>query len=225
MPPPDPIEALKRNNGDSMSYVGKAAAKHPAETVVILKENFGNTQDERVKAEIASALIGLGDKENIYWDFLLRQVTSALESAASCAVKNDSQGKPIEGPSSYDAWAKQDANFNMVLLFVETVAETRDPRGVRILQRALSSPDSDIQLIAAAGLVRARDKASVPLIIDACKNASPELAAAFASQVLVYFDDPQAQRAADKYLSKDAAKFAREEKANGIDPLGPWPPK
>ena len=223
LPPPDPIEALKRNNEDSMFYVGKAAATHPAETIAILKENFVNTQDERHKAEIASALIELGDKEDIYWDFLLRQVTSVLESEASSAVKNDSQGKPIEEPSPEDAWAKQNAIQNIVLMFVETVAETRDPRGVRLLRRALSSPN--FQVDAAAGLARARDSDSVPLIIDLCKNASPDVASSIASQVLVYFDDPRAQSAVDQYLSKEAAKFAREEKANGLGPLGPWPPK
>jgi HEAT repeat protein len=225
LPPPDPIEALKRNDGNSLSYVSKAAATHPAETLAILKENFVNSQDERLKAEIASTLIRLGDKEDIYWDFLLRQATSVLESEAASAVKNDSQGKQIEGPSSEDAWARQDRNFNEMLTFVETVAGTRDPRGIRLLRRALSSPNSDFQQTAAAGLARARDKDSIPLIIDACKNASPDVASAFASNALVYFDDPRAQSAVDQYLSKEAAKFAREEKANGIGPLGPWPPK
>jgi HEAT repeat protein len=204
LPPPDPIEALKRNNEDSRFYVGRAAATHPAETVAILKENFGNTQDERRKAEIASALIGLGDKEDIYWDFLLRMATSLLEGEASSAVKNDAQGKPIEGPSPEDAWAKQDAIFNKMRTFIEIVAETRDPRGVRLLRRALSSPNSDFQQIAAAGLARARDKDSIPLIIDACKNASPDVASAFASNALVYFDDPRAQSAVDRYLSQGA---------------------
>jgi len=224
LPPPDPIEALKRNNQDSLSYVEKAAATRPAETIDILKENFGNTQDERRKAEIASALIRLGDKEDTYWDFLLRMATSLLEGEASSALKNDAQGKPIEGPSSYDAWAKQDAISNKMLTFIEIVAETRDPRGVRILQRALSSPNSDTQNMAAAGLARARDKDSVPLILDACKNASPDTASAIASNALVYFDDPRAQSAVDQYLSKDAAKFAREQKSQGVGPLGPWPP-
>jgi HEAT repeat protein len=225
LPPPDPIEALKRNNEDSRFYIGQAAATHPAETVAILKKNFVNTQDERYKAQIASALIRLGDKEDVYWDFLLRQGTSALESDASSAVKYDSQGKPIEGPSEEDAWAKENRNFNNVLTLAETVAETGDPRGVRFLQRALSSPNSDFQLTAAAGLARARDTDSIPLIIDLCKNASPEVARSIASQVLVYFDDPRAQSAVDQYLSKEAAKFAREQKAGGIGPLGPWPPK
>lgn len=225
--PPDPIEALKRNDQDPFFYVQDAAAKHPAETVAILKENFANAQDERRKSEIASALIGLGNNEDIYWDFLLRMATSLLEVEASSPVKNDGQGKPTEEPSPEEAWAKQDARFNMMLRFVETVAETRDLRGVRLLRRALSS-DSDIpniQSLAAAGLSRARDNDSIPLIIDACKNASPDVASAIASDALVYFDDGRAQSAVDQYLSKQDANFARAQKAKGIGPLGPWPPK
>jgi HEAT repeat protein len=110
-----------------------------------------------------------------------------------------------------------------MLLFVEIVAETRDPRGVRLLRRALSSPHYEIQTFAAAGLVRARDNDSIPLIIDACKNASPDVASSIA-HALVYFDDPRAQSAVDRYLSKDDAKSARKEKVEGIGPLGPWPP-
>ena len=223
LPPPDPIEALKRNDGESLFYVQKAAAAHPADTVAILKQNFANTEDERRKADIASALIGLGDKDDIYWDFLLRMATSLLEGEVSSAVKSDSLGKPIEGPSSDEAWAKQNREFNEMLTFVEIVAKTREPRGVRLLRRALSSPNSETQNIAASGLARAQDKDSIPLIIDACKNASPDVASSIA-QALVYFDDPRAQSAVDQYLSKEAAKFAREEKAKGIGPLGPWPP-
>lgn len=225
LPPPDPIEALKRNDGDPRFYVGKAAATHPAETVAILKENFVNTKDELLKAQIASALISLEDKDDIYWDFLLRLETSLLEGEVSCAVKSDSQGKPIEGPSSDEAWAKQDREFNEMLTFVEIVAATRDPRGIRLLRRALSSPNSETQNIAAGGLARAQDKDSVSLIIGVCKNAPPDVASVIAANALVYFDDPRAQSAVDQYLSKDAAKFSRAQKAEGIGPLGPWPPK
>jgi HEAT repeat protein len=225
LPPPDPIEVLKRNDGDLRFYVGKAAATHPAETVAILKQNFANAEDERHKAEIASALIRLGDKDDIYWDFLLRLETSLLEGEVSSAVKSDSQEKPVEGPSSYEAWAKQDREFNEMLTFVDIVAETRDPRGVRLLRRALSSPNSETQNEAATGLARAQDKDSVPLIIDVCKNAPPDVAAVIASNALVYFDDPRAQSAVDQYLTKEQAKFAREEKANRVGPPGPWPPE
>jgi hypothetical protein len=205
--------------------VPRPAPIDPAENLAILKKTFLNTQDELDKARTASALISLGDKDDIYWDFLLRLETSLLEGEVSSAVKSDSQGKPIEGPSSDEAWAKQDREFNEILTFVEIVAETREPRGVRLLRRALSSPSSETQNIAASGLARAQDKDSVPLIIGVCKNAPPDVASVIAANALVYFDDPRAQSAVDRYLSKEAAKFAREQKANGIGPLGPWPPK
>jgi HEAT repeat protein len=112
-----------------------------------------------------------------------------------------------------------------MLTFVETVAETRDPRGIRLLRRAHSSPNSETQNIKASGLARAQDKDSVQLIIDVCKNAPPDVASVIAANALVYFDDPRAQSAVDQYLSKDAAKFSRAQKADGIGPLGPWPPK
>jgi HEAT repeat protein len=197
----------------------------PAENLAILKKTFLNTQDELDKVRTASALISLGDKDDIYWDFLLRLEKSLLEGEVSSAVKSDSQGKPIEGPSSYEAWAKQDREFNEMLTFVEIVAKTRDPRGVRLLRRALSSPNSETQNIAASGLARAQDKDSVQLIIDVCKNAPPDVASVIAANALVYFDDPRAQSAVDQYLSKDAAKFSRAQKAEGGGPLGPWPPK
>jgi HEAT repeat protein len=204
LPPPPPID--------------------PAENLVILKKSFLNTQDELDKARTASALIALGEKDDIYWDFLLRMETSLLEGEVSSAVKSDSQEKPIEWPSSYEAWAKQDREFNEMQTFVNIVTETRDPRGIRLLRRALSSPDSETQNSAAYGLARAQDKDSIPLIIDVCKSARPDLAAAIASNALVYFDDPRAQSAVDQYLTKEQAKFAREEKSNRVGPPGRSPP-
>jgi hypothetical protein len=136
LPPPPPID--------------------PAENLVILKKSFLNTQDELDKARTASALIALGEKDDIYWDFLLRMETSLLESEASSAVKGEPQGKPIEGPSPEEAWVKQNREFNEMLTFVEIVVDTRDPRGIRLLRRALSSPNSETQNEAANGLAGRR---------------------------------------------------------------------
>lgn len=204
LPPPPPID--------------------PAENLANLKKNFLNTRDERDKAQTASALIGLGEKDDIYWDFLLRLETSLLEGEVSSAAKSNSQEKPIDGPSSEEAWAKQNRELNEMLTFVEIVVETRDPRGIRLLRRALSSPNSETQNEAASGLARAQDKDSIPLIIAVCKNAPPDVAAVIAEDALVYFDDPRAQRAVDQYLSREQAKFAREGKADRASQRGPSPP-
>jgi hypothetical protein len=68
--------------------------------------------------------------------------------------------------------------------------------------------------MAALGLAEIQDKASIPLIIEACKRAPAEAAAVMAES-LVYFDDAEAQRAVDTYIPKDAAKVFREARAQG----------
>jgi hypothetical protein len=75
-----------------------------------------------------------------------------------------------------------------------------------------------IEALAAEGLAEPQDVSSVPLIVQACGKASAEQAQIIARS-LVYFDDPEAQRAVDKYVSKDAAKIHREARAQGKKPL------
>lgn len=72
------------------------------------------------------------------------------------------------------------------------LAKTGDPRGVPLLRRALRSQNLLVAGIAAAGLAQANDVASVPLIMDACKNVPPEFAHSLADS-LRSFGDPLAQ--------------------------------
>jgi proteasome lid subunit RPN8/RPN11 len=69
-----------------------------------------------------------------------------------------------------------------------------------------------------------KDKDSIPLIIAACQRAPAEVAGLIANS-LVYFDDPQAQSAADRYIPKESAKALREAKAKGRDSFGVYPQK
>jgi hypothetical protein len=71
-----------------------------------------------------------------------------------------------------------------------------------------------IEIFAAMGLAEIGDNGSIPLIIEACKRAPAEPAAAIAES-LVYFDDNTAQSAVDQFLPKDRAKVARDSKAQG----------
>ncbi|MBV9762495.1 MAG: hypothetical protein JO340_18185, partial [Acidobacteriaceae bacterium] len=59
-----------------------------------------------------------------------------------------------------------------------------------------------LEIIAADGLVDLQDKASIPLIVDACQRAPAEVAQGMARDLLK-FDDPRAQAAAEEYLPKD----------------------
>ena len=224
---PDAIAKVK--SGDfALVHVEMIADARAVEAIPILKEQFVRSQDPFVKAKIASALVRLGAKDEIYWDLLVKQVTPAVESDAPDFMNFDSQAKTGAGPSpEFIAWAKAHnvppngptgtAAEDSMYWFpgkVMMLGSTADPRAIPLLQRALLSPNHMIEIDAAKGLAEIQDKDSIPLIIEACKRA-PAAAAAVIAESLVYFDDTEAQRAVDMYVPKDRAKIIREAKAQG----------
>jgi HEAT repeat protein len=198
------------------------AKSHAVQTIPVLEKQFTNSSDPTIKGKIADALVRLGDKNNDYWDFLVKEATPAVESDAPPLVPSDSQ----QGPSpEFIAWAKahnvttDSALGTMYQLSINVLflAETGDPRGIPLLRRALFAPSFMTQAYAAEGLALAQDKDSIPLIIEACKR-SPTASLAIAES-LVYFDDPRAQNAVDTYIPKDFAKSLREARAKGKTPF------
>ena len=73
-----------------VDLIGRAGA---VEAIPILKEQFVRIQDPLDKAKIAQVLIKLGDKDDTYWDFLVKLATPALESDAPDFMSYDSQGR------------------------------------------------------------------------------------------------------------------------------------
>lgn len=74
--------------------------------------------------------------------------------------------------------------------------------------------------MAALGLAKLQDKESIPLIIEACQRANPEMAP-FLARSLVFFDDSQAQNAAEKFISnkKSLEELRRRIRERGADPF------
>jgi hypothetical protein len=213
----------------TMAAVDQIAKAHAVQAIPILEKQFVVASEEaNLKGKIASALVRLGDNNDIYWNYLVEQATEAVNSDLPFPTARDSQGVPIRGQVSpeFIAWIKAhnippeavgELWFSLpgkVIL----LAETRDPRGIPLLRRALQSPDFLIAAMAAKGLALIQDKASIPLIISACKRPYPDESEAIA-QSLIYFDDAKAQSAADLYLPKEAAQLLREARANGKTPF------
>jgi HEAT repeat protein len=99
------------------------------------------------------------------------------------------------------------------------LGETRDARAIPVLQRGLKA-HGQIQVAAAVGLAELQDRDSIPLIVDACKNAPPEIASTIAFFALVSFDDPRAQSAASIYLTKEQISSFEGKKL-----YRPFPPR
>lgn len=221
---PDAIAKVKSGEfaGIHVDLIVRAGA---VEAVPNLRQQFVRVEDPLLKAKIAAGLLRLGDKDDAYWDFLVKLATPALESDAPDFMGYDSLGKSVPGPSpEFQAWMKShnlspnsDLLEDSVYVLPGTVAMlgwSRDARAIPLLQRALLSPNHMIEIAAAMGLAEIGDEQSIPLIIEACKKAPAEAASVIAES-LVYFDDSAAQSAVDQFVPKDQAKVYRDAKAHG----------
>jgi HEAT repeat protein len=231
------MQKLKQGDfvGVDVEEIARAGA---VEALPDLKDKFARTLTPRQesaldpgdKAEIASALVRLGEKKPMYWDFLVNFASETFETDIPSPNAVDAQGKTIRGKFSSDllAWATahgespESATQRALYEFpakLSFLAKTGDPRALPLLKGAMLSPDYAIQAMAAKGLAKLQDKDSIDLIVQACEK-NPSEAAAVIAQALLFFDDPKAQTAADMYVDKDIAKYIRERRSlPGIDPF------
>jgi hypothetical protein len=203
------------------------AKEHVTGAIPALEEQFLKTNDPVMKGHFASVLVRLGDGNEVYWDYIVNFATKGVESDIPDINHYDQNGKPFTDPSpAFLAWA---ANHGLTvaqaqqesiqdLFAVKTLAITGDPRGVPLLREGLLSPNPLIEVDAARGLANVKDTESVPLIIAACERSPrADLRAAIAKQ-LVYFDDPDSQRAVAKYVPEKTADAERAYRASGGSP-------
>jgi len=220
---PDVLDRLKQDTDASTYDVEVAARTGRVDAIPILKEKFLRTQNTFDKAKIAEALVKLGDTDQTYWDFLVGTATLAVESDAPNVMDVDAKGKSSGLSPKFAAWAAahnlspNEAAENAEYFLPGEVAMlglTGDRRAIPLLRQALQSPNYFIEAQAANGLAQLGDESSIPLIVSACKEAPAEVASVLA-HALVYFDDPQAQRAVDTYIPRDIAKSLRDHRAAG----------
>jgi hypothetical protein len=206
----DLMQALKNGSYNAAS-LNELAAVGAVQAIPELRKQFDLTTDSSMKGAIASALIRIGDKDPTYWDFLVKRASQAIENDAPFPIDFDVQGKSVRSSISpeFVKWSKahhvDPESASHVLVYevpqaVLLLAVTGDERGRVLLRKGMSSPNYLIQAISAKGLAKLQDKDSIGLIADACNKAPAEMAAVIA-QALVFFDEPQAQAAAERYIT------------------------
>jgi hypothetical protein len=224
----DAMKALKDGEAEpyDLEVIGQA---NSVEAIPDLEKLFARTSDgdPMMKDKIAEVLIRLGSKNDAYWNYLASNAMAVVTSDAPGPFVFDSQGNTTGQSPAFAAWAKTH-NTSVEVAFgnaeyvwpsrIMAIGATGDKRAIPILQRALSSPNLIIQLMAARGLAEFQDRGSVPLISDAVKKA-PKRAGAAIAESLAYFDDPQAQEIATKYVSDEKIKWIRQQKATGHSAL------
>lgn len=223
-----PIAISRLKKGDFGPLDIEVIAKwRGVQAVPVLKIQFKRSKDSIIKGKIANALVRLGDKNGPYWDYLVDQVRHILVDGPPTPFSYDSAGNAMPGASKkLVEWAKKhnlsvheannDAIFEAQASIIE-LATTSDRRAIPILREALGARNNLVKAAAARGLAALDDTASIPLIIQVCKE-SPREAASSIAQSLVFFNDPAAQRAVDQYVSKGTAQVLREAVAHGKTP-------
>lgn len=241
----DEISKATENTPLSLVYVRRLADEGATQAIPMLESKFASTTAELTeakivtatvfvedldKANIASALVRLGDTKQEYFDFLSDQALLAIESNIPEYLTYDAVGKAGPGPSSQlSEWARGHnlapaALEEEVLMALPSVVSllgiTGDARAVPLLQRGLLSPNYQIQIASARGLAKAADHSSIQQIIGACRRAPSEAASSIAAASLVYFSDSDAQQAASDLIPQERLKRARESgHVPGADPF------
>jgi len=191
----------------ALQRIARAGA---VEAVPLLHQQFTRTEDDLLKTVIASTLVRLGDKEQMYWDFLESHAKVAVENNAPFPFSFDAQGSTVKKQLSEEflQWAKTNNVDPKIAVTVQMrtlpaaitlLAATGDPRALAVLRKAMSSRNYIIQAAAANGLAKLQDADSVPLIIASCKQA-PSEAAELIARSLVFFNNAQAQSASETFI-------------------------
>ncbi|HTA79371.1 MAG TPA: HEAT repeat domain-containing protein [Terracidiphilus sp.] len=198
------------------------------QAIPALEEQFRRVTDVDTKVSIASGLVKLRDRDNTYWNFLLEQATLAVDSNVPDANFSELQGKMMDPAPELQVWADaHNVSVNTAFQYarydipgkVLQLATTGDPRGIPLLRRALQSHNYLIVAWAAKGLAQIQDKQSIPLIVAAAQRAPTGYNYVIAESLL-YFDDTQAQSAADQLMPKEKATMLREARAQGMGVFG-----
>lgn len=203
-----------------------------AQATPALRQAFDNATDTLTKENVASVLMTIGQKDDIYWNTLSKRAQEIVDSQAPDPFVYDAQGRGVRGVISPDflQWAK-DNNISKEETESEALgsfagelsltASIGDPRGLPILRKGLSSPNYAVRAMAAFGLAVLQDRDSIPLIIDAAKQA-PFDAQWFIARFLLAFNDPKAQAAAEELITDKKVLEADKQLARAKGARGLW---
>jgi HEAT repeat protein len=195
-PTPEQLdELLRREDRDALPAV---------------REVFRRASDKAVRLRAAATLVRLGDPEMGYWEFLVREASRAVDSDMPDPLPYDAQGRGIKGRFSQefldwcgarkvDCQAAAEEAMMWLPSYVLVLGTTGDPRGFDILMRGIASKNSLIVAQAARALARLQDRRAIGPIIDAARRVPADMRLVVAS-ALVFFDDPEARKAAEELI-------------------------
>ena len=194
-----------------------------------LRRAFSLANDDIEKQIIAAALIGLGDRDDVSYQYLKQRAQDLLKRAIPTPMDIPKTGKDWGKTAKFSPdfldWVRthganvNDAGYQGQVLdpaTMKVIASAGDSRFEPVLLRALRLPNVFIIANAAKGLAVLHDEKYVRPIVEVCETSKP-LEADIIVQALFYFDTPEANSAIERFLlSKEIEGPLRlEAKKNG----------
>lgn len=181
------------------------------QAVANAKEYFSLVKDPKLKQRMASILLSIGVREDIYYNYLATQAKQSLYNDMPWPTVYDEKGNIVPKVMSPEflAWCKK-RNLNPLDEFEAAyyeipvpwyyLAGSGDPRVYDLLVAGLHSANPMIVTWSARGLTKLQDSRAIDEIIAAYLRSPVETRYDLAVDLL-YFKDPKAQAAAEKFIN------------------------
>jgi hypothetical protein len=199
-----------------------------------LTARFNAEKNATAKGTIASVLMRAGVKDEVFFDYVSSEARKSIDSDAPLPLVYGPDGRLLKKKwnPEFLEWCKKhgldpyDTAMDMLYKWPEGLlflASSGDPRGYDLLIKAVHSKNFEIAILASRGLVLMRDPRAIDEIIAACE-AAPSSEASSLAWALVYFNDPRAQHAAEKFITDNTllASLRDDAAEHGTKSLFGW---
>ena len=182
----------------------------PADPRIIpaLRAAFEKRTDKAQKQEIAVTLLRLGEKADLYFEFLASYASEAINDHTPLFQKYDQDGRGVRGELSpvFEIWCATNHKDPMEVVGIQlytypqdvlALAKAGDPRALDLFRRGLESENPGVVEFSVQGLGRLHEVSALPAIAKiADRQPSPRL---LISWELPWFGTPEAYQLMERW--------------------------
>jgi HEAT repeat protein len=223
--------AKELNNDKRYPFEDLLQAKPGA--VANAKKIYALTSDPELKQRLASILISIGVKDQIYREYLERAARKALADETPWPTQFNEKNEKSWDPVFLEWCKKKELNPVTILekAYYEIpnpwyfLAASGDPAFYDLFIEGLHSHNRMIAGTAAQGLAKLQDVRAIEPLIAAGRQSLAEARFGI-GESLLYFSDPKAQAAAEEFINTTdktlLETLRRESKEKGVKGLFQW---
>jgi hypothetical protein len=226
-------QALKQGQQDGGDLVELERHRSDPRTIPALKEAFARGGPKRKMQEIAGTLLRVGEKADVYFDFLAAFVKEALADRTPYWISYDTSGHLVNGGFSpeFENWCRahdEDLKTAAELQYsrgfdVWMLAQGKDARAVPLFLEGLDSPNHLVISYSALGLAQLQITSALPRIEKRMESLAIDANLVIAAQ-LPWFSSVEAYRMMERFVpNANLREFMRRQVAVGQGMARPTP--